>query len=426
MWGDNLQKRGLFATIFGKQKPPPPTAKRYELLNSWQTVYTPFSGNAYADNIVRASVNAFARRVAKVQPRHIRRGEGKFSDVTEGNINRLLQRRPNPYTTAYKFYYRLATQYKLYNNAFAYPVWNSLSGKLEAIYNVNAQSVELIEYQGELFLKLSFSSGNTYIAPYVDMIHIGGHFNTNDIFGESNKPLGSVLDTANSFHQSMKNAAELVGVVRGILEVQAGVKTEDLNRRRDDFIRDNLRIESNGAGVIVTDAKYKYTPITQKETPIPSEQLQYIKSEIYDYFGVNEFIVQNKETPEQATAFYNGEIEPFYEQCTQAFTNALFTQREYGYGNEILFEGSSLKNEKLNDKTNALKFLAQAGALTLDGLLLAYNLPPIGGEEGSRRIQTLNFVNAERADEYQLGSDKPKKALTVHDDTDNADGEENE
>ena len=33
-------------------------------------------------------------------------------------------------------------------------------------------------------------------------------------------------------------------------------------------------------------------------------------------------------------------------------------------------------------------------------------MPPIGGEDGSKRIQTLNVVNSEIADEYQLGDEE--------------------
>ena len=50
-----------------------------------------------------------------------------------------------------------------------------------------------------------------------------------------------------------------------------------------------------------------------------------------------------------------------------------------------------------------MKFLADIGAITVDNVLLAYNMSPLGGEEGARRVQTLNMVNADRADEYQLG-----------------------
>ena len=412
MWGDEMpEKRGLFQKIFGKDRDTATVKEQFKLLNTWQTTFTPFSGNAYDVNMVRAAVDGFARRAATVKPRHIRRGEGKLVDITKSKYNRILQFQPNPYTTAYKFYYRLATQYKLYNNAFVYPVWSPISGELEALYNVNANSVELVEVAGELYCRMSFATGNKYTCPYTDLIHIGSHFNNNDIFGENNRPISPVLETATTFNQSMSKFAELVAVIRGILKVQASTKSEDLNKRRDDFIRDNLKMENNGAGVIVTDNKYDYIPITDKQTPIPTGQLAYVKSEIYDYFGTNEAIVQNKETPEQASSYYSGEIKPFYDQCTQAFTNALFFGKEYAFGNEIVFEGNSLQNEKLSDKTTTLKFLADIGAITIDGVLLAYNMAPLGGEEGARRVQTLNMVNAAKADEYQLGEppQEPKK-----------------
>lgn len=404
-----MRKRGLFAAIFGKDKTYQ-TATQYTLLNSNQTVFVPFSGKAYDINTVRASVDAFARRAAKVKPRHIRRSDVDFINVSKSRYNRLIQFRPNPYTSAYKFYYRIATQYKIYNNAFVYPVWNTVTGELEALYNVNAYAVELVSVGGEMYCKMRFATGNVYTCPYADLIHISRHNNENDVFGDNNKPITPVLQTADTFNQSMGKLAELVAVIRGILKVSQVTKDADLNRRRDEFIRDNLKIENNGSGVIVTDNKYEYTPITDKQTPIPTGQLEYVKGEIYDYFGVNEAIVQNKETPEQASAFYNGEIAPFYEQLSQAFTNALFSGREFGYGNEIIFEGNSLQNEKLSDKTAALKFLADIGAITVDNVLLTYNMSPLGGSEGARRVQTLNMVNAALADQYQLGDSAPQSS----------------
>ena len=32
-----------------------------------------------------------------------------------------------------------------------------------------------------------------------------------------------------------------------------------------------------------------------------------------------------------------------------------------------------------------------------------FNMAPIGGEDGKRRVQTLNMVNANKADLYQIG-----------------------
>lgn len=398
------EKRGLFQTIFGSKPQKDAEYTQYKLLNSFQSNFIPFSGNAWEVNTVRAAIHSFARRAATIQPRHIRRGDGKLIDVSSG-FNQVLQFSPNPYTTAYKFYYRLAAQYKLYNNAFVYPVW-APNGTLQAMYNINASEVQLLEYQGEMFCKFRFTNGNSYTIPYDEIVHIGSMFEENEVFGSSNAAILPVLNTAHTFNQSMGKFAELVSVIRGILKVQASTKTEDLNKRREDFIRDNLKMENNGAGVIVTDNKYDYVPITDKQTPLPSAQLAYIKGEIYDYYGTNENIVQNKETPEQADAFYEGELKPFFLQLSQAFTNCFFTSRELGYGNEIAAEGNKLQYAKLGDKLAAVKYLSEIGGLMLDQALVTLGFPPIGGEEGKRRVQTLNMVNAAKVDDYQGVGDK--------------------
>ena len=154
-------------------------------------------------------------------------------------------------------------------------------------------------------------------------------------------------------------------------------------------------------------------------TPLPQGQLQYIKNEIYDYIGTNEAIVQNKATPEDEDDFYEGEIKPFYMQLEQAFTNCFFTRKERGFGNEIVAEGNKLQYAKLSDKLAAVKYLSEIGGLMLDQALVTLGFPPIGGEEGKRRVQTLNMVNADKADEYQLG-DKGKEK-TPPDDEGNPD-----
>ena len=158
------ERRGLYELIFGKEAPREQNFTEFRLLNSYQTNFVPFSGNAWEVNTVRAAIHSFARRAARVQPRHIRKGDGKLQDVEGSNLNYILQYQPNPLTTAYKFYYRLAAQYKLYNNAFIFPVWNEFTGKLEAMYNINAQEIKLLEHQGELYLKFRFYGGKPILS----------------------------------------------------------------------------------------------------------------------------------------------------------------------------------------------------------------------------------------------------------------------
>ena len=120
--------------------------------------------------------------------------------------------------------------------------------------------------------------------------------------------------------------------------------------------------------------------------------------------------MQNKATSEQEDDFYEGEVKPFLMQIQQAFTNCLFTKKERGYGNEIVAEGNKLQYAKLSDKLSAVKYLSEIGGLMLDQALTTLGFPPIGGEEGKRRVQTLNMVNAALADKYQLGENNTEPA----------------
>lgn len=154
------------------------------------------------------------------------------------------------------------------------------------------------------------------------------------------------------------------------------------------------------------------TPITDKTTPIPATQLAYVKEEIYDYLGVSKEIVENTATPQQEQAFYSGEIAPFFRRLSQAFSNVLFTEREFGYGNRIVFSANSVQFATLPEKVTAAKFLTEIGAATLDQILTMFDMPTIGGEEGARRVQTLNMVNAKLADKYQTGGNTPPDDTT--------------
>ena len=407
-WGETmgfLNIRGLFESVFGKRPTSGSNLPAFRLLSSYDSSFTPFNGRAWDIGTVRAAVDAWARNAAKIQPRHIRRAGGRRETVSD-SVERILRVRPNPYMTAYAFYYRVAAQFVVYNNAFILPVFDG--GKLTAIYPINASRVDLVEDMGGMYARLTFATGNVYTVPYEHLVHLRRHYLDNDIFGDDNRPLLPALETADAFNQGMSKLARLVSVIRGILEAPTVTKQEDLAARRDAFVRDNFSMEANGSGVIITDSKHKYTPIQQKETPIPTGQLEFVRREIHDYFGMNEAIVQNKATPEEMDAFYRGQLVPFYMQLAQGLTNAIFTEREQSFGNEVLCEMDRIQFETLDKRVEAAQFLTNIGALELDQVLEVFGFPPIGGEEGKRRVQTLNMVNAAIADKYQLESNGTK------------------
>ena len=158
---------------------------------------------------------------------------------------------------------------------------------------------------------------------------------------------------------------------------------------------------NDGTGIIVTDSKSKYTPINEDNKLIPDGQLNYIKNNIYSYFGVNEKIIQSTFNENEWDSFYEGTIEPFAIQMSQAFTNALFTEREKALGNVIVFEANRLQYASNNTKIQIVKELGSLGLLSVNEGREIFNLGPV--EDGDKRLVSLNYVNSVLQDKYQLG-----------------------
>ena len=58
------------------------------------------------------------------------------------------------------------------------------------------------------------------------------------------------------------------------------------------------------------------------------KQIQFIEESVFSYFGINKDILQNKFNEDTWNAFYEGEVETFAIQLSQAITNMLFTPKK--------------------------------------------------------------------------------------------------
>ena len=415
MWGDLMKHRGLFKTIFGgKNKPMEDVTNfnMYSLLNSFNSTFYTNTGNIWDMDVVRSAVDAYCRNFAKLKARHVKPGTSGKSPY-----ERLLNYRPNPLMEAYSFYYKVSANLKLTNNAFIYPEF-STDGRLIALWPLLSTQIDLLEKNGQLYLKFLFRTGKTKVVPYENIIHMRGQYFDHDIFGSKNTALKPALETAEAINQGVSNSAKLINSIRGILSAQVATKDEDLGKIRDKFVKNNFSVSSNGSGVVVTDTKLSYTPINEKSTPISSDQLTYTKNAIYDYFGVNEAIVQNKFKEDEWSAFYEGGIEPVAIQMSQCFTNILFTENERNFGNEIVFEANRLQYASTTTKVTVVKELSPMGVLMKDDIREIFNMSPLPNSEGQKILQSLNWINADKADEYQSKNSDPPKETTPPDNKD--------
>ena len=81
----------------------------------------------------------------------------------------------------------------------------------------------------------------------------------------------------------------------------------------------------------------------------------------------------------------------------------IFSRKAIKEGHSISFSVNRVQYASLDEKVKLVKEVGAMGLLTVDQALMILDLAPIGGEEGKKRMQSLNYINAEIADVYQLG-----------------------
>lgn len=107
-----------------------------------------------------------------------------------------------------------------------------------------------------------------------------------------------------------------------------------------------------------------------------------IKENVFDYFGCNEDILQNKAIGDAWSAYYEGKIEPFALQMSLVMTNMTFTQREISGGNQVYFTANRLQYMTNRDKLDVSSQMLDRGLMSRNEIREIWNMPPIeGGDE---------------------------------------------
>jgi len=389
--------------VFGS-KQDTNTYMQAKLMNGYNFVFSGFGDEAYTSDVVRSAVDAIARNAGKLKAKHVRKMGGKLSTIAS-SIEYMLQVEPNEYMDSYIFLYKVVTNYCMKNNSFIH-IQKDDSGKITGYYPLNYNVAEAVESGGELWIRFKFQSGETKTIRYADLVHLRRHFYKGDIFGESSDvALLPTLELIKTSNQGIINMIKSSAAIRGIMKFTSILRPEDRKKQCDDFVKDYMGIDNNG-GIASTDSKFEFQPIENKPQMVNKDQMDYIKQCVYDYFGVNEAIVQNKYTEEEYEAFYESCIEPIAIQLGLQCTVKSFTAKEKGFGNEIVFESNRLQFSSNKTKKDLIKELMPMGLLTMNEALEILNMAPIEG--GDKRIMSLNYIDANAATEYQLAKAKAK------------------
>ena len=370
-----------------------------QLMQEQGTRYMAWNGKVYESDIVRACLRPKVKAVGKLVGKHIREsilpdGSRSIAVNPAPGIRRLLEE-PNPLMTGQVLQEKLATQLCLNNNAFALIMRDDM-GLPVAIYPLLPQTVEAIwSADGTLALRMQMPNSKIFTFDYRDILHLRQDFNEDDIFGTPIAPaLAPLLNVVTTTDQGIVNAIKNSSVVRWLLKFTNSLKPSDLKKQAQDFA-DTFLATSGGTGVAAVDSKAEALQIDPKDYVPNAEQMDRTTLRIFALFNTNAKIVNSSRSEDEWEAYFDAEVEPVLRQLGGEYTRKLFTLRERGFGNRIVFEASSWDGASLTTKLN-LMHMVDRGAMTPNEWRLAFNLAPVpGGDVPIRRLDTAEVREGE-------------------------------
>jgi hypothetical protein len=143
-------------------------------------------------------------------------------------------------------------------------------------------------------------------------------------------------------------------------------------------VENNLSAESEAGGLLLFPNTYKdIKQIDVKPYSVDAAQMAQIRENVFNYFGVNEAVLQNKAKGEELEAFFDGALEPFAIQFSEAMTKALFSERERAQGSYLIATANRLQYMSVSQKVQMAKELGDRGAILIDEIRELFNYAPL-------------------------------------------------
>jgi HK97 family phage portal protein len=367
--------------------------------------------NIYNSDAINNPIDRIAKEVSKVKIKSIVEKEGKVT-IQDDDISRLFRFHPNPLQTTADFMNCLVWMVMKYNNAFVYPQFTWVTDSLgqrhkrfEAFWILKPIEFEVgTDASGNVWeIKFILSDGGEYILPYSDVIHLKWRRGTN-LFKGGGDDFGypQVQDVANSVNAMNATLEGLPKAIASSLQVKGvyNAKTVmDSARMAEQQKQWEQHIMDSKMGMVVTDLAGEFTPVNMTQPVIGEGLVKFMKTGIIQRYGVSEEVLNGDFTADQYDAFFKSCVEPFMADFEQEMSEKCFTKREKEIGHKIRGYFNTLRLMSVAQKQEMAKIAFNTALMDINGILDMFGLDPIEG--GERRLQSLNYVNAQTVDQYQ-------------------------
>lgn len=387
-----------------------------DMLNGFTPIYSQFGSDIYASDVVQQAINCIVPEIKKLRPQHIREITENGSDVTSVNSNiQKVLRQPNEIMTTADFLEKITWQLFLNYNSFIIPTFyieKDDNGKAQrhytGLYPIQPVQVDFIQdAKNDIYVKFRFANNYETTLKYSDVIHIRYRYSVNEYMGGNaagqpdNKALLKTLSLNDTLLNGVAKAMKASYAVNGVVKY----KTLMDDGKTDAALKElEKKLQNNESGFLPLDISGEFVPIQNKIELVNAATLKFIDEKILRHFGVPLPILTGDFNKQQYEAFYQKTIEPLVITFSQAFTKGLFTQRAQSFGNKIHFYPKDLVFMSTDQTLQMVNLLGASGALYENEKRVAFGLRPLPELEG-KRLQSLNYVDANIANKYQVGND---------------------
>lgn len=378
---------GAFDKLFKRPRVEKQVNSYFQMLDGYTPIFSTYDGGVYEMELTRSCIHTFANHCSKLMP-----------VVTGGNakaLQALLNGKPNPFMTSAQFLYKVATIYDTQNTCFIVPVLDTFD-KLVGYYPVNPQQVEILDVEGEPWLRYTFRTGQKAAIELSRCGVVSKYLYNSDIKGESNAALRPTLQLLSVQNQGIEEGIKNSASFRFMATVNNFAKAEDLKKERKKFVAENLGPDSGGLALFPNT----YTNVQQIQSQpkiVDAEQMQLIQTRVLNYFGSNEDVLQNKTVGDGWSAYYEGKIEPFAIQLSQAMTCMTFTKDQLARSNAIVWSANRLQYMTNADKLQVSSQMFDRGILSTNDVMDIWQLPHV--PDGDKRYIRKEYTEISQLDQ---------------------------
>lgn len=349
-------------------------SQAFRMLEGYSYAFTTWQGSIFESDMIRAALDAHGRHAAKLQIH--------LDGSAKPNLRSRLQIMPNEFQTWPQFLYRLAVVLYARNTAFIAPVLGEY-GETNGVIGITPSHWDLVEDKGTPYIRFHFSDGKRMAIELWRVGILTRYQYKNELFGEDNEAMRATLDLIAIQKQGIEAGVKNAATYRFMAVSNNWNTDEDLAKERERF--DKFNFSKGGGGVLLFPNTYKdVKQITQDSYKVDADQMKLIKANVYDYFGVNEDIIQNKSFGDAWLAFYEGAVEWLAINLSEALSRMLYSERERQFGNRVWFTSNRLQYMSNADKMRAISQLADRGLMTRNELRDILNLSPLPEPYGSQ------------------------------------------